>query len=117
LGSWFSSKCKTTFHGTEIPFTIPKTGYPSDETGKIVAENVLEPSMEEPTLKKNLGGITGLCIMDAGKKEVIIVSDTLLNLENLQLCFRIFYLTSIKSPRKIFPLEIKKRIFFLAIKN
>jgi sulfide:quinone oxidoreductase len=77
LGSWFSSKCKTTFHGTEIPFTIPKTGYPSDETGKIVAENVLEPSMEEPTLKKNLGGITGLCIMDAGKKEVIIVSDTL----------------------------------------
>lgn len=69
---------KPPFAQGAIPFTIPKTGYPSDVTGKIVATNVVrtingETKMEE----KAWGKIPGICIMDAGEKEVIILSDTL----------------------------------------
>ena len=77
-GAGLAVNVKPPFTGTEIPFTIPKTGYPSDETGKIVAENVVRTINGRTDLKeKPWGKITGLCIMDAGKKEVIIVSDTL----------------------------------------
>jgi sulfide:quinone oxidoreductase len=43
-----------------------------------VAENIIRTIKGRTDLKeKPWGKITGLCIMDAGKKEVIIVSDTL----------------------------------------
>lgn len=62
----------------EVPFGVPKTGYPSDETGKIVAENISRIENGKKDLKrKPWGKIPGLCIMDAGKKEVIIFSDHL----------------------------------------
>lgn len=61
-----------------IPFAAPKTGYPSDETGKIVAENIIRLAKGETNLKRKAWGkIPGLCIMDAGKKEVIIFSNHL----------------------------------------
>lgn len=61
-----------------IPFAAPKTGYPSDETGKIVAENIVRLAKGETNLKRKAWGkIPGLCIMDAGKKEVIIFSNHL----------------------------------------
>lgn len=61
-----------------IPFAAPKTGYPSDETGKIVAENIIRVAKGRTDLKhKAWGKIPGLCIMDAGKKEVIIFSNHL----------------------------------------
>lgn len=61
-----------------IPFAAPKTGYPSDETGKIVAENIVRLAKGNTNLKhKAWGKIPGLCIMDAGKKEVIIFSNHL----------------------------------------
>lgn len=61
-----------------VPFAAPKTGFPSDETGKVVAENIIRVAKGETKLKeKPWGKIPGLCIMDAGKKEVIIVSDKL----------------------------------------
>lgn len=61
-----------------IPFAVPKTGFPSDETGKIVAENIVRIARGKTTLKeKPWGKIPGLCIMDAGKKEVLIVSNHL----------------------------------------
>lgn len=61
-----------------IPFAAPKTGYPSDETGKIVAENIVRVSKGRTDLKRKAWGkIPGLCIMDAGKKEVIIFSNHL----------------------------------------
>lgn len=61
-----------------IPFSAPKTGYPSDETGKIVAENIIRVAQGRTDLKRKAWGkIPGLCIMDAGKKEVLIFSNHL----------------------------------------
>ncbi|MBS7787774.1 FAD-dependent oxidoreductase [Flavobacterium sp. CYK-55] len=69
---------KLPFTPKAIPFASPKTGYPSDETGKIVAENILRVSQGRTDLKqKAWGKIPGVCIMDCGKKEVIIFSNHL----------------------------------------
>jgi sulfide:quinone oxidoreductase len=66
------------FEKGAVPFAVPKTGYPSDETGKIVAENIIRTLKGNLVLKeKKWGDIPGLCIMDAGKKEVIIFSNHL----------------------------------------
>lgn len=66
------------FEQGDVPFNVPKTGYPSDETGKIVAENILRTSRGITKLKeKTWRQIPGLCIMDAGKKEVILLSNHL----------------------------------------
>lgn len=62
----------------KVPFSTPKTGYPSDETGKIVAENIIRVTKGDTKLKKKAWGkIPGLCVMDAGKKEVIIITNHL----------------------------------------
>ena len=61
----------------------PKTGYPSDETGKIVAENIVRVTKGKTKLKRKAWGkIPGICVMDAGKKEVIIMSDHLFKPRN-----------------------------------
>lgn len=61
-----------------VPFYAPKTGYPSDVTGKIVAKNILRVTHGNNNLiHKHWGKIPALCIMDAGKKEVLIVSNHL----------------------------------------
>lgn len=61
-----------------VPFAVPKTGYPSDETGKIVAENIIRTiNGNLPLKEKKWGDIPGVCIMDAGKKEVILFSNHL----------------------------------------
>lgn len=66
------------FECKHIPYSTPKTGYPSDETGKIVAENIYRVSQGRNDLKKKAWGkIPGLCVMDAGKKEVLIFSNHL----------------------------------------
>jgi len=71
------------FTPEKIPFSSPKTGYPSDETGKIVAENIIRVSQGKTDLKKKAWGkIMGLCIMDCGKKEVLIFSDHLFKPRN-----------------------------------
>ncbi len=69
---------KLPFVSKKIPFASPKTGYPSDETGKIVAENIIRVANDRTDLKKKAWGkIPGVCIMDCGKKEVIIFSNHL----------------------------------------
>lgn len=60
-----------------VPFFAPKTGYPSDVTGKIVADNILRAQAGKPLIKKHWGKIPAVCIMDAGKKEVIIFANHL----------------------------------------
>ncbi|MBS1915213.1 MAG: FAD-dependent oxidoreductase [Bacteroidetes bacterium] len=61
-----------------VPFAAPKTGFPSDVTGKVVAENIIRVEKGKTNLiHKPWGKIAALCIMDAGKKEVIIVANHL----------------------------------------
>lgn len=69
---------KLPFKPGKVPFGSPKTGFPSDETGKIVAENIVRVENGKTKLKRKAWGkIPGLCVMDAGKKEVWIISNHL----------------------------------------
>lgn len=66
------------FEQGEVPFSVPKTGYPSDVTGKIVAQNIVNTIKGIERLEeKPWGKIAGLCVMDAGEKEVLIISNSL----------------------------------------
>ena len=69
---------KPPFEIKKTPFGVPKTGYPSDVTGKIVAENITRLIAGKTKLKdKEWGRIPALCVMDAGHKEVYLVANHL----------------------------------------
>lgn len=69
---------KAPFDIKNIPFGVPKTGYPSDVTGKIVAKNIIRLiNGKTKLIDKSWGKIPGLCIMDAGRKEIYLFSNHL----------------------------------------
>lgn len=69
---------KPPFTPGKVPFSVPKTGFPADEAGKTVAENIIRfVNGEQKLEEKPFGKIPGLCIMDAGKKEVFIITNHL----------------------------------------
>ncbi len=69
---------KPPFTSCQVPFGVPKTGYPSDVQGKIVAQNiVLAIQGSSKQVRKPFGKIPGICVMDAGDKEVFIFTNHL----------------------------------------
>ncbi len=65
---------------TKVAMGVPKTGYPADETAKIAARNIaaLIKGQGAHLHEKAFGKIPGLCMLDAGRKEVLIISNHLL---------------------------------------
>ncbi|MEO1054138.1 MAG: FAD-dependent oxidoreductase [Bacteroidota bacterium] len=69
---------KPPFDINGVPYGVPKTGYPSDVTGKIAAKNIIKMINGKTKLvEKEWGRIPALCVMDAGRKEVYLVANHL----------------------------------------
>ncbi len=64
-----------------VSFGVPKTGFPSEVSAKVAAKNIvklIEEGAGAELERKPMGKIPGLCVMDAGHKEVLILSNHLI---------------------------------------
>lgn len=67
----------------QVPFGVPKTGFPTEVSARLAAENIINDIKGNRQLKtRPWGKIPGVCVMDAGHKEVIILSDHLFKPRN-----------------------------------
>lgn len=77
-GAGIAIDVKAPFVPEKVAYGVPKTGFPADETGKMVAKNILKLVNGDQNLEgKPWGEIPALCIMDAGKKEVLILGSSM----------------------------------------
>jgi sulfide:quinone oxidoreductase len=61
---------------TQVPLGIPKTGFPADIEGKIVGKNIGRLVNGRTDLEQRpFRDIPGVCVMDAGHKEVIMYAN------------------------------------------
>jgi sulfide:quinone oxidoreductase len=61
---------------TAVPCGVPKTGYMSEVMAKVAAHNIIyNITGQNKTEELPFPNIQGLCIMDAGKQGVIMISD------------------------------------------
>jgi sulfide:quinone oxidoreductase len=60
---------------TPVPCGVPKTGYMSEVMARIAAHNIAAEITGKPPKELPFPDINALCIMDAGKQGVIMISD------------------------------------------
>ncbi len=70
---------------TPVPSGVPKTGYMSEVMAKVAAHNIAAEITGGRPKEKPFAKIPALCIMDAGKQGVILLSDRIFRPRRIEL--------------------------------